>query len=217
MDARSEQVTRLIEAERSQIAHEIHDGLLPLLFAASATISSAIAKGEIDVGTETREKLDQASGWLTDAMHAGRQLLTEVYPPELQGRPWTRAAKDTLERLFPEDHQVICWQVDPDVNEISEAIAFAAYRIVVEAVRNAVGHGRASEVNVEGRRDGDRFHLIVRDNGNGFDPSRVADDRFGIRAMYGRAELVGGSLAIHSELGGPTTVRFDAEIASIRT
>lgn len=210
MNSPLDQAARLIETERAQIGHEIHDGLLPLIFAASATLSNALEHGDASEAEATRQKLKQVQTWLADALHVGRRLLNEVYPPELHGNSWTYAAKDTLERLFPEDHDAIRWQTDSSVDETTDPIAFAAYRIVVEAVRNAIGHGKATEVRIEGSKDGDVIHVRIRDNGTGFDPTQVAEDRFGIRAMYGRAELVEGSLAIHSDLGGPTTVSFSA-------
>lgn len=205
-DSELDQATRLIEAERAQIGHEIHDSLLPLIFAASATLST-IRDGS-PIASETQEKLERASGWLNDAMQVGRRLLTQVYPPELVGTLWVKAAQDTLERLFAETESMIQWKVDPEVNETTAPIALAAYRIVVEAVRNAIRHGGASEVVIEGEKKTDGIRVTIRDNGCGFDPSAVPQDRYGIRSMTGRAQLVSGSLRVESNPGGPTTVIF---------
>ena len=84
----------------------------------------------------------------------------------------------------------------------------AAYRIVVEAIRNAVGHGKATEVVVTGEQDDEGLRVTVSDNGGGFDPDQVPADRFGVRSMIGRAELAGGTLRIDSARGGPTIVNF---------
>ena len=192
----------------SQIGHEIHDALLPLIFAASASVSSLASD---DANTSSRDKLCQVASWLNDAMQTGRRLLTEVYPPELADRIWTRAAKDTLERLFAETKPLIRWQLESDVNETSEPVAIAAYRIVVEAVRNAIRHGKASEVTIVGEKIDHGLRVVIRDNGCGFDPSQIPKDRFGVRAMTGRAELVRGALVIESCTGGPTTVTFTAK------
>jgi signal transduction histidine kinase len=218
-----DQATRLIESERAQIGHEIHDGLLPLIFAASAAVSSLLDSSpgldrSGDTATErgksaaaddpTQAKLQQVSTWLGDAMQAGRRLLTGVYPPELTGTLWTKAAQDTLARLFPEAGCEIRWQVDPQVDQTSAPVAFAAYRITIEAVRNAIGHGGATEVDVVAERAPTGLRIQIRDNGCGFDPAQIADDRFGIRSMRGRAELVGGSLQLESQPGGPSSVVF---------
>ena len=223
LNADLDQATRLIESERAQIGHEIHDGLLPLIFAASATISSIIDRkpgngpGEAEPTTddETLEKLQQVSVWLGDAMQVGRALLTQVYPPDLIGTRWAKAARDTIERLFPNAEINIGWQIDPQVNETSAPIALAAYRITVEAVRNAIGHAKASEVVVVGETKTDGFQVCIRDNGAGFDRSQVPPDRYGIRSMTDRAALVGGRVQIDSRPGGPTTVTFVSHCGEI--
>lgn len=204
-----EQATRLIDLERSQVGHEIHDALLPLIFAASASVSSLAAD---DANSDdARDKLRQVAAWLDEAMQTGRRLLTHVYPPELVDQIWTRAAKDTLQRLVGEKSSLIRWQIDSDANDTSTPVAIAAYRIVVEAVRNAIRHGKAREVTVIAEKVDRGLRVVIRDNGGGFDPSQVPEDRFGLRAMTGRAELVGGTVVIDSNEGGPTTVTFTTE------
>ena len=204
----SEHATRLIDLERAQVGHEIHDALLPLIFASSARLTSLAGDDAIAVSDETREKLRQAADWLDEAMQVGRRILNQVYPPELVGQIWSKVARDTLERLFGQASSTIQWQIEPAANEASAPVATAAYRIVVEAVRKAIQHGKASEITVRGEKHQGRLRIVIRDNGCGFDPSQVSDDRFGIRTMLGRAELVGGQIAIDSKVGGPTEVTF---------
>jgi len=197
----------LIELERAQIGHEIHDALLPLIFAASAGITSAI--DHLPAGSDqSREKLIQASKWVSDALVTGRQMLTEIYPPELIGSLWVRTAKDAVKRLIDDPDVRIDWKTDSEAEETSQRVALAAYRIVVESIRNAIRHGKATEVQIDANRNADMIEVVVRDNGTGFDPTRVPTERYGIRAMHGRAKLVGGQLSVDSKPGGPTTVVF---------
>ncbi len=214
-DTQLDQVTRQIEMERAQIGHEIHDALLPLIFAASAGVSS-LAKGisksssAQESSSIQRERLDQLSSWLEDALQVGRRLLTKVYPPEMVGTLWSRAAKDTIERLLdsPLAPATITWKLADEVDSTSKPIAFAAYRIVVEAVRNAVKNGQATRVTISGHQGDDGLHVVIEDNGCGFDPTNLPTDRFGVRSMIGRAALVGGTLAIESLQETGTTVVF---------
>lgn len=192
-----DQATRLIEIERAQIGHEIHDALLPLIFAASASLSSA---------DQSDPRLQQAAKWLDDAMHTGRRLLTELYPPDFVGSLWTRSARDTIERLFDDRAKAVLWDVAGEVEQVSQPTAFALYRIVVEATRNAIQHGHASNVSVSGAVDNDSIQVSVEDNGKGFDPNLVPEDRFGIRTMTSRASLVGGSLTVSSTPEQGTTI-----------
>ena len=205
--SRDNPIENLIDLERAQIGHEIHDGLLPLIFAAAAGIDSVI--DQMPAGDdESRQKLEQASKWLSDALRTGRQLLADVYPPELLGSLWGRAAKDAVNRLRLDADTRVEWRIDEQAEETSKPVAMAIYRIVVEAIRNAARHGKATKIEVVAVNDADLIEVSVRDNGSGFDPAQVPDDRYGIRAMRGRAQLIGGALKVESQVGGPTSVIF---------
>lgn len=209
-ESRDDRAEDFVELERARIGHEIHDSLLPLIFAASGGVQAAI--NQLPAGAVvSKQNLTQSLQWLNDAMQTGRQLLTEIYPPELTGSLWIRAAQDAIDRLFDQSKMQVNWNVDEAAEEISTKVAIAAYRIVVEAVRNAIRHGQASKIDVEASRRGSTMHVVIRDDGHGFNPSEVPKDRFGLRAMTGRAMMVGGSLKVESEPGGPTTVSFTVD------
>ena len=212
VDRSSDQITRLLEMERAQIGYEIHDAVLPLIFAASAGVRRLIddAQGppeEALARSERRQRLEQIAGWLDDGMQTARALLTQTHPPELEQATWDEAAAATVERLYGESHPVQ-WQIDPAAAAQPLSVATALYRIVIEAVRNALRHGDASAIRVTGTRQGEHWCVQVEDNGRGFDPSQTTSDRFGLRSMRDRAALVGGELHVESRPGGPTTVQF---------
>ncbi len=227
MNRPQDEAARVIEIERAQIGHEIHDALLPLIFAASASARSMIdrlADGAADP-SEQQQRLQQIADWLDQAMQTGRRLLTEIYPPELDGANWTHVAAEAVQRLLGSSSSVVSFDVDPDVNAIDLRLALTAYRVVVEAIRNAVRHGKASQVAVSARRGPDDaaggasgadacWLIEVSDDGVGFDGNRIPDDRFGIRSMRGRARLAGGELSIDSRPGGPTRVRLQLPMAT---
>ncbi|KAA5546065.1 hypothetical protein FYK55_03955 [Roseiconus nitratireducens] len=196
----------IIEAERSQIGHDLHDLLLPLIFASSANLQSVIDQvGDRPLSASDRERLTQARQWLQEAMTLGRNLLTQIYPPELEQLGWLAAAKETTSRICGDQCELV-WKVDEDAPvgrpDWDRDVATAAYRVVIEAVRNAVRHGKADTVAIRC----DRKRICIVDDGSGFDPDQVPPNHFGIRAMRGRATLVGKSLQVESSPGGPTTV-----------
>jgi signal transduction histidine kinase len=211
----------LVELERAQLGNEIHDGVIPLLFVASSTVANLRDKLDLDAdgnplltgSGQLVPKLAQLSGWLDEAMQASRRLLTEAYPPDLGDQGWQVAASDTLARLFPQWSERVDWVMEPAVSQVSPAISLAAYRIVLEAVRNACQHGDATQVLVSGRKVAQSIEVMIRDNGVGFEPNRVPDNHFGIRIMRGRAELLAGTLSVDSALGGPTVVTLVAPLS----
>ncbi len=87
-----------------------------------------------------------------------------------------------------------------------EELKTAVYRIVQEALDNALRHACPSCVAIEVVDDGSAVRIAVRDDGRGFDPA-VASSGFGLKRMRERAELFGGSLEIASAAGGGTEVR----------
>ncbi len=203
---------QLIEEDRAHLAHEIHDALLPLIFVAHAGIQRLIEEEAADRSEPThrpeerRQRLTQIRGWLDEAMQTGRGLLTRTHPAELTDRSWDVAAADILQGEFPGAEPR--WEIDPQARELPLECQTAAFRIVVEAVRNALRHGQASDVHIAAGIDREEVSVRVRDNGKGFDPQQVPGDRYGIRAMRGRAALVGGRLDLQSRPGGPTTVEL---------
>ena len=207
----------VIDIERAQIGHDIHDLLLPLIFAASANLQSVLRSA--DASSEPKpdaadivpgsllDRIAASDHWLRQALEVGRTLLTQIYPPELDQTTWLAAAKDTARRICGDDCEVI-WHADPQSPvcdpKWNRDLATTAYRVMIESLRNAIRHGKAETVSIRCEPD----QLLIVDDGCGFDPSDVDPNRFGIRAMKSRACLVGKSLAVESQIGGPTTVRL---------
>jgi signal transduction histidine kinase len=82
------------------------------------------------------------------------------------------------------------------------------YRITGEALRNAFCHAHAQRIEVEIRYDQRQLRLRVRDDGKGIDPTilngRGRPGHYGLPGMHERAKLVGGKLALWSELNSGT-------------
>ena len=205
-------VAQIIDMERSQIGHDLHDLLLPLIFAASANLQPLIddsaGQGSAKTDPAVLSRVRQSHDWLKQALSVGRHLLTQIYPAELDQLTWLAAAKDAARRICGEDCEVI-WTIDQNSPVCDPSwdrdTAATAYRVLVESLRNAIKHGHSETIAVRCQPD----CLLIVDDGDGFDPSAVDPSRFGIRSMKGRAALVGKSLTIESVLGGPTKVRMD--------
>ncbi|HYA00352.1 MAG TPA: ATP-binding protein [Candidatus Binatia bacterium] len=91
-------------------------------------------------------------------------------------------------------------------------VALTAFRVAVEAIDNAVRHGRADEVEVVLSFGPGRVHLVVADHGEGFDvaatEARLGRTRaLGLIGMRERVENAGGILDVRSALGAGTEVR----------
>jgi signal transduction histidine kinase len=81
------------------------------------------------------------------------------------------------------------------------------FRVLQEALRNALKHGRVRQVQVELGTRGTDLCLAVRDSGVGFDPAAAMLGKgLGLVSMQERMRLVHGELVIDSIPGGGTRV-----------
>ena len=103
-------------------------------------------------------------------------------------------------------------------SEIPEPSKIVVYRILQEALNNALKHSAADTIEVGLERMGDGMRMCVRDNGCGFDLQERLDNPdpltgYGLRGMYDRAEVVGGRLVIDArpERGTAVCLEMPAE------
>ncbi len=198
-------VQQVIESDRAQLAHEIHDELIPLLFASRSAVESLAACASTPA--DEKATLEQTARWLHDAMTLCRGLLHNAHLPDLRSGNWANHVECLVMRLHPEVRVHWAWLTTrPDV---PESVLVALYRITVEAVRNAIRHSGADEILVSDRwRPDGSYTVTIEDDGHGFDPGAVSPDRFGLRGIRQRGELAGLDVRIESKIGGPTKIRL---------
>jgi signal transduction histidine kinase len=85
------------------------------------------------------------------------------------------------------------------------------YRMVQELLTNVLRHARAQQVLVQLMRHGHELHLVVEDDGQGFDTT-AGRLGVGLRSVQARARYLGGSLEVQSQIGQGTTVSFALQL-----
>ena len=198
----------MIDAEASLLAGEIHDELIPLLFASAANVNQVIRELDGQIDQSHLERLRNIADWLDQGMSIGRQLVGGAISPDFQSHSWHDLAKARLDQLHSCPSDAIRWSVNQNAAEIGCEVAFAAMRITVEACRNAVLHGHATQINVDATATEGKLTLTIEDDGTGFDPNQVPKGHFGLRVMESRAAQVGGRLSIESKQGEGTKIEF---------
>lgn len=139
-----------------------------------------------------------------------RSLIAELRPPILDELGVGAAIEALAEQVESPAVEVQTWIELPFGEEQAEAgddeeLKTAVYRIVQEALGNAIRHGRPSRVTIRVVDDGSGVRIAVRDDGRGFDPA-AASGGFGLKRIRERVELFGGSLQIASVGPGGTEV-----------
>jgi FixJ family two-component response regulator/two-component sensor histidine kinase len=90
----------------------------------------------------------------------------------------------------------------------------AVYRIIQEALNNALRHSGSQRVHIEVLRQNDEIHLRIRDWGRGFDPAADIHAHWGLRGVRQRVRLLNGTLAIESEPGRGTSLSAQIPVQS---
>ncbi|ELP30610.1 sensor histidine kinase [Rhodopirellula baltica] len=187
---------RAFEAERQTIVGELHDDLLPYLFAAAGSLASLQRQHP-----ELESKLDQPAQWIDQAREITRRIMSgAALPSDFSSGPLV-AAKEFLESvvLDSNDAKLSVQWANPDASaefDWQETQTIAVYRIVCEAVRNVVRHAGATELVVSWQTNANGWTVSIQDNGVGLDWQTVSKSSHGITLMRERAAAAGLRLQI---------------------
>jgi signal transduction histidine kinase len=95
-------------------------------------------------------------------------------------------------------------------------ISLCLFRVLQEALQNAVKHSGARQFDVELRYASDEIHLTVRDSGSGFDVEEAMKTHgLGVVSMRERLKLVDGQLSIDSQPQQGTTVHARVPLCKV--
>jgi signal transduction histidine kinase len=203
-EANEERLT--LEEERSRIAHELHD-----------IIGHTVNVMVVHAGAG-RQAVDHDSGIARQAFETiertGRAALSEldrvlaILRRDQAGRELAPAPGigdlAELARTMTDTGLKVTVQVTGDPGEVPASVGLAAYRIVQEALTNAMRHAGAGSAAVQLEVTGRRVQLQVADDGGG-DPSALQPGR-GILGMHERAAMHGGRVGIDRDRQGRFTV-----------
>ncbi len=204
----SRRLMEVQEADRRQLARELHDELGQVLTAAKIALQSL----EQYPDAETLGRgLEHARLIIDRALHDVRSLSLHLRPPVLDDLGLAAA----LRWLVDEQRQRTSFDVQLRVqidHRHDPALETACFRIAQEALTNVVKHACARAVAVDLLEDGAALLLRIRDDGIGFDVAearrRATGGRsVGLLGMEERAALAGGSIAWMSAPGAGTEVR----------
>ncbi len=196
------------EEERARWARELHDETLQGLAALRLGLATADRAGGLDaLKAAVRAALGQIDTD-TASLHA---LITELRPPALDELGSKAAIEALTDRaagsgLLVDAVVELSYESGRTAQRHTPELEITIYRIVQEALTNAVKNGHATRGAVEVIEGQSMIEMSIRDDGDGFDPATLTDG-FGVLGMRERAELLHGTLDIESAPGQGTTVR----------
>ncbi len=181
------------EAERARWARELHDQTLQGLGALRMMLVAARRSGDPKhVGIAVQRLEEEIDGL--------RGLIRDLRPAALDELGLGAAIEGLAERAARREGLDVSADVTLPERLPSE-LETAVYRIVQEALTNAVRHSGATAVHIAVHTGEDAVHAAVSDDGRGFDPGAPVDG-FGLTGMRERVALLRGELEIASSENG---------------
>ncbi|MFP3879741.1 MAG: MEDS domain-containing protein [Dehalococcoidia bacterium] len=199
--ALSQRLLDVQEKERRELGHALHDEVGGNLTALKLAVNRA-RRRHSEVAARALEEADQIIDELIDQI---RFISHSIRPSVLDDYGLLEALRWYLERYQERTGVAINFTHDRLETRLPPQIETAAYRIVQEALTNAVRHSGARSIDVGLSEQDGLLMISVTDDGRGFDPSKITSGT-GIAGMQDLAELAGGSLSVVSGLGEGTWI-----------
>jgi PAS domain S-box-containing protein len=204
-----------VEAERTRMSRELHDGPVQDLFAVAFNVKGIEYDLEnSDCASELLiERMGEARQAMVKVVDELREVCGELRPPTLVPLGLEKTIRSytfDFAQEHPEIH--VRLKLNADAQSLPENLRLTLFRILQQSLSNVVNHSQASEVAVRFQFDAEHVQLEVSDNGRGFEvPERwidfVRQEHLGLVGMVERAEALGGELKVISAPGQGTTVR----------
>ena len=208
--------TKARVGERTRLAVELHDSIAQNLTGAAMEIRSARRAKSADPSRIDRH-LDLAAATLDSCRDELRNCIWDLRNLTLDDTTIDEAMRRTLQQHLAGAHLDVHFQAGRAL--FSDNTLHTILRIVRELTINAVRHGEATEIKIEGHLDGDNVLFSVEDNGCGFDPENapsVGDGHFGLQGIRERIETLEGTIKIESTKGCGTKVAMSIPLPTNR-
>lgn len=202
------QVELHTERERREIARELHDELgqsVTAMRSLAMSLSHRLAERD-PAGGSTATLIADEAGRLYDVMHG---LIPRLTPLALDSLGLADALADLAAgaRQHPGAPRIEL-SVTPLPGDLDGDLALAAYRVVQEALNNALRHSEATllhiGVRLEDLADGRQLQVQVDDNGRGLPPDWQRPGHYGLRGLRERLRSLGGTLTVEATRPGAT-------------
>ena len=195
--------------ERQRLARDLHDSAIQALYGLVLSAEGAarkLAEGQVAL---VGERLQEIRRTAHAALHEMRSLIFELRPPDLEKDGLVAALQARLDSVEDRAGVRTSLAVEGD-GRLSHSLESGLYRVVQEALNNALKHSGAKQVTVSLNIGPEQVALEVADDGIGFDP-QAAQTRggLGLRGMQERAEELGGRLSLQSGPSQGTRIRLE--------
>lgn len=207
----SQKIVETQEDERRRLAKELHDSICSSLAAIKLAVEGKLESMRSAPPTDVIS-LEKIVDHIRGTIREVRRISSALRPSMLDDL----GLLATIEWFCKScaefyKHTRIETKLELQEHEVPEFCKIVIYRVMQEALNNALKHSGAATVQVSLSKNEGRIRMCVSDNGSGFDPEDelTASDPltgYGLRGMYDRALAGGGSLIVDTGPQRGTTV-----------
>lgn len=184
------------EQERSEIGKELHDNVNQVLTTTKLYLDLAQSNAELK-----DDLINKSTKNIIYVINEIRQLSRSLMDPTLGDLGLLDSVKDLIEGINATRKLQVKLQASGELDEkIDSPEKLTIFRIIQEALNNAIKHSGATEAVVTLSLKHDNILLSVKDNGVGFSPKTVKKGA-GLRNIQNRVYLANGSFSIKSNAG----------------
>jgi len=199
------------EKERKRIAAEIHDGIGQML--TSLRMKIEIIEND---NPQLHREIAQVNDMLYMIINETKKICSDLLPSVLDDFGLSSAVRELI-KMCGEITQITFEKEDSLVSGmLPREVEVGVFRILQEAINNAINHSGASRIYINIGNDSDFLNLTVQDDGKGFyfDEQKLLSREFvaksnGLRNMSERAELLGGSFNVATAPGKGTKLQLE--------
>ncbi|MHC4662673.1 MAG: sensor histidine kinase [Planctomycetota bacterium] len=207
------ELTLAEEKERQRIAEGLHEDIAQRIFGARLMLELV----QEELKPSDKDQVKKSKEVLSGLMDSIRDLSFEFGTPVLYQLGLEAAIQQHIES-FSKKHRIPCFYEDDGLDKsLDDNTKLLIFRAVRELLANAAGHAKVGTIKITYNRKGNEVHLLVEDDGIGFDPkdtdSRMFDSKsFGLFSIGERMKQLGGKIIIDSEPGKGTKITLVAPL-----
>ncbi|WP_245835036.1 ATP-binding protein [Methylobacillus rhizosphaerae] len=203
----TQQMIRLQEDERKNLARDLHDEIGQYLTAVHVDASAIINAKDIEGAKDSAQAISVVARQMMDIVH---DMLQRLRPSGLDAFGLATAVTDLVNTWKQRNRKV---QVNLDIPDNldhvqDETMAVAVYRIVQECLTNITRHAHANQVDIRIYIVDAMLSIEVTDDGRGFNMTQLPSG-FGLAGMRERVEGLGGRFSLESALAAGARIRVE--------
>lgn len=205
------------EQEQQRIAMDLHDDVIQLVFSCGLNIQAIIRNlSTIQSGKNTIAVLERTGVLLDEIGTKTRLICYNLRPDALTSRDFLTMLLYLVEETESRSKLQISLHVVPDtpttreqLDRLDKDVKIGLYRIAQEALNNVTKHAKATTVKICLKLDHSQMAMVIRDNGQGFEPAETLTNQvggLGLATIRTRASDINAQVEIESHRGDGTNI-----------